>query len=499
MFGKIKNTENFKLAVLTSYAYTILSLLASIFITRHIFKFFDNEEYGVFILVVESITVFQVLDFGFTGGMMSFLSREVDNIKRINKIVSTLFYAQVVASFIAASLALSLIIDPSLIFQDVGVDDAVLRNAIVIAAFSLFITMITKSISSVLYARRKIAGNNYVKIIALLIRICLIFILLERFPTIEFLIFVTLITQLINFFQSFYLIKKLEPKIDFSYKNFDLKTLKEVWKVSIWFAIGGFSVLFIERFDNILTGMIISVQAITILVITRKFFDIAKSFIFQFNNNYRPYFGKMFGLGEHTEALVKFRNLSLLSVLSASFVGGGIVICNSFLIETWVGLDKYGGLILSMLLFLNLVLHAWKISYRAFLSSNLIAKELAISSFIEGVVNLLVAYILGLRYGINGIVASTFLSGVLVQSAAFTYIFRKYKIESLRGFLQRNLSQFILIVLMCFLAFAITTYVEILVLRIFIWLVAITLVLVAYQKIFLKEYTLGMLLKGKLL
>ena len=79
------------MALLTSYAYTILSLVASIFITRHIFKFFDNTEYGVFILVVESIMVFQVLDFGFTGGMLSFLSRELDNTKRINKIEIEIF------------------------------------------------------------------------------------------------------------------------------------------------------------------------------------------------------------------------------------------------------------------------------------------------------------------------------------------------------------------------------------------------------------------------
>jgi hypothetical protein len=94
-FTKIKNLENYKIAVLTGYAYTILTLITSIFVTRHIFKYFDNAQYGVFILVVETIAVFEILDFGFSGGMISFLSRETDNKERINKLVSTLFYAQV--------------------------------------------------------------------------------------------------------------------------------------------------------------------------------------------------------------------------------------------------------------------------------------------------------------------------------------------------------------------------------------------------------------------
>ena len=499
MFIKIKNSESFKLALLTSYSYNILSLVASIFVTRHIFKFFDNAEYGVFILVVESIMVFQVLDFGFTGGMLSFLSRELENIKRINNIVSTLFYAQVIVSLIATAIALSLILNPLLLFQNVDVDNAVLKNAIVIAAFSLFITMITKSISSILYARRKIAGNNYANIIALTIRLGLIFILLEQYPTIEFLIAVTLLTQLINFFQSFYLVKKLEPQINFSLKHIDFNTLKEVWKISVWFAIGGFSTLFIERFDNILTGTIISVQAITILVVTRKFFEIAKSFVFQFNNNYRPYFGRMLGQGERVEALSKFRNLSLASVFATCFFGGFIVLFNSFIIEMWVGLDKYGGLYLSLLLFFNLALHAWKITYRAFLSSNLIAKELAISSSLEGVLNLLLGYFLGLKYGINGIVASTFISGFLVQFVAVMYIFRKYSIEVLSDFLKRNIAQLALVLLTGYIAFIIATYIDMLVLRGLLWLVVISLELIVLSRIFFKEYTFSMIVKGEII
>ena len=91
----------------------------------------------------------------------------------------------------------------------------------------------------------------------------------------------------------------------------------------------------------------------------------------------------MLGQNKNELAIIKFRNLSVLSVSLASFIGGIIIIINQKFIDIWVGNDKYGGLLLSLLMFFNLVFHSWKISYRAFFSSNLIAKELAISSFFE--------------------------------------------------------------------------------------------------------------------
>jgi O-antigen/teichoic acid export membrane protein len=272
-----------------------------------------------------------------------------------------------------------------------------------------------------------------------------------------------------------------------------------VWKVSSWFAIGGLSLIFIERFDNIMTGLIISTKAITLLVITRKLFDIAKVFIFQLNNNYRPYFGKMWGEGKNEDVLSKFRNLSIISVVLASFAGGGIIIINDFFINIWVGEDKYGGLLLSTLLFFNLVFHAWKITYRAFLSSNLIAKELAISSFMEGGVNVGLAYVLGLKYGVEGIVASTFISGILIQGTALMLINSKYQFESIKVFLSRNIAQLILTLFLALAAYLISLFVELILLKIIIWMIVMAFSILIIHRIFFIEHSLISLLKGKVL
>ena len=491
--------DNFKSAVLSSYFYTFLTLIASIFVTRYIFNFFDNSQYGIFILIVETIAVFEILDFGFSGGMLSFLSRETNNYTRINKIVSTLFYCQLALSLIAFLSAFLIYINPSFLFPDSEIEVLSLKNGILLASFSLFFTMINKSISQVIYSRRKITKDNLIKIFSLSTRLALIFGLLHIYKSIEFLIMVLLITQLVNFICSIYLVKNLEPNIKFDIKNFDLKVLREVWNVSSWFAIGGLSIILIERFDNIMTGMLLSTASITILVITRKLFDISKSFIFQLNNNYRPYFGKMLGEKKHNIAMIKFRNLSTISVLSATIIGSGIIIINEFFIDLWVGEGKFGGIFLSLILFFNLAFHAWKITYRAFLSSNLIAKELAISSLLEGLLNLILAYILGINFGLIGIVSSTFISGFIVNSFIFLFINNKYNFEPNFNLISRNLYQLIFVVSIGFFSILISILINSLLLKLSVWIVSVLTLLFIVKIFFFKNYTLNSFIKGEIL
>ena len=491
--------DNYKNSLFTSYLYTFLTLVASIFVTQHIFKFFDNSEYGVYILIVETIAVFEILDFGFSGGMLTFLSRETDNKIRINKLVSTLFYCQFILAILALFISISISFNPELLFSNAKISIQTLNNGILIASFSLFITLINKSLTQILYSRRRVSKDNFLKIFTLLLRVTLIFSLTHIFPKIEFLLMVILITQMFNFGSIIYVLKINESQITFNLKYFDLNILKEVWKVSSWFAIGGISIILIERFDNIMTGFVLSTGAITILVITRKLFQITKSLIFKLNNNFRPYFGKMLGQNKNELAIIKFRNLSVLSVSLASFIGGIIIIINQKFIDIWVGNDKYGGLLLRFLMFFILVFHSWKISYRAFFSSNLIAKELALSSFFEGIFNILLAYLLAQRFGLSGIVASTFISGIIVNSFIFYKINKNYKFEKTKDLFVRNIWLFLMVV--TFVGFVLMIYYNInllLIKMVFIFILIITYT-IGIKHLFFSNYSFDSILKGKIL
>ncbi len=457
----LKLSESYKSALILSYSYTLLTYLSSIFVVKYIFKYLNNEEYGVYILIIETLAIFEVLDFGFTGGMLAFLSRETDNYNRISKIVSTLFYPQVLLALIAGLLGCIFSFYPSLIFNSKGTNfqGSTLTISLLIAAFGLVISMIAKSYSNILYARRKIASDSILKIIALSIRLIAIFGFLRFFSHVNgilFLIFVTIISSLINLIQCIIRIKKLDSNIKINIANFSLPILKEVLPVSIWFAIGSIAIFLIERIDNVVTGKLIGPAAIAILTVSRKLFDFVKQFINQLTNNYRPYFGKMLANNSTIEAFDKFKKLSIISILVSTIAGAIAILINKYFVSIWVGVDKFGGTLLNFGMYMNLIYHAWKLPFRAYLSSSLLTKQLAVLAICEGILNLFLAYILVCNYnwGINGVIASTFFVGLPINLVFLCYIFNDNKIESIKKYIYRNLINFAIplpIVLVLFL------------------------------------------------
>ncbi len=501
-----KLSESYKSALILSYLYTLLTYLSSIFVVKYIFKFLNNEEYGVYILIIETLAIFEVLDFGFTGGMLAFLSRETDNYSRISKIVSTLFYPQVLLALIAGLLGCIISFYPSIIFnsKDIHFQGNTLTVSLMLAALGLVISMIAKSYSNILYARRKIASDSILKIIALSIRLIAIFGFLHFFIHVNgilFLIFVTILSSLINLIQCIIRIKKLDNNIKISISNFSLPILKEVLPVSIWFAIGSIAIFLIERIDNVVTGKLIGTAAIAILTVSRKLYDFVKQFINQLTNNYRPYFGKLLANNGEQEAFDKFKKLSIISILLSTIIGAAAILVNKYFVGLWVGADKYGGTLLNFGMYMNLIYHAWKLPFRAYLSSSLLTKQLAVLAIGEGILNLLVAYILvcNFKWGINGVIASTFIVGLPMNLVFLCYIFNDNKIETVKKYIYRNLVNFIIPLPIVLILFLLQFFCVNEVLQICIGFIAILITAILTIKIGFPGISTKNLLKGKFL
>ena len=494
--GLMKLPNSYKSAVISSYAYTLASLLAGLYVTKHIFKYLNNDEYGVYILIIETIAVLGLCDIGFTGGLMSFLSREKEDKIRINKIITTVLFWQVILSLAAFLLAILISLEPTWIFKDTKIEDSLLKGALVIAAFGLLVSMISNSLSSILYSQRKITSDNVLKLIALSVRTVIVLSLLSHYQSIYFLITVTLVSQLLNFTQTLIRIRRLLPEVKIQKRFYDTKILKEVFSVSGWFAIGSFATILIERFDAVMTGLVISTEAITILVITRKLFEILKSLIYQLNNSYRPFYGKHYSDGDSVVAYQKFEKLSVISVAVATISGSAVVIINQYFIEIWVGPGKYGGVYLCLFLFFNLVLHSWKITYRAYLSSNLIAKELALSGIVEGVMNVFLAYLLATRYGLAGIVASTFMSSILIQGTALFIIFQKYDIEPRDSYIKRNVFLLLSSLFVGLSALFLMLVMDSVIARVTVWLIIVGLYCCLVKRRYFRSVNYETILRG---
>ncbi len=133
----------------------------------------------------------------------------------------------------------------------------------------------------------------------------------------------------------------------------------------------------------------------------------------QITNTARPALGQLLGQGKLEEAYQTYRHLFALSSGGAIVVGLSLWAGNGIFVPWWVGSQNYGGGWLDLALALNLIVHAWVLPNRAALSAGLKVRPMVINRLIEGLLNLVGAIILGIHFGLIGIVISTSISGII--------------------------------------------------------------------------------------
>ena len=244
-------------SLLTSYLRTFLQIGVAIFLTPYILQYISKAEYGSYSLAQSTIILLGLVNFGFGGALDVFASRNTDNVGLVSD------YASITASFqILLGLAgLVLGIFLSFYFADwFHIDSKSNLNiqwVVIIFSLGFFITMISQTYTSLLTAYRKIETDNLIGIFTLFINSLLIISFLYLELGILGMAISVLITQCISSILSIYRVHKILPNFKIQYFKIRRIRFKELFQQGVWFFIGSISVIFIEKFDQILTGKLI--------------------------------------------------------------------------------------------------------------------------------------------------------------------------------------------------------------------------------------------------
>lgn len=427
-------------SILTGYFRIFLQIGIAIFLTPFILSYITKEEYGAYSLVQSTIVLLGLVDFGFSGALNVLASRNTNNPELVS------IYSSITASFQFLLGGLGLLLGVFLskyftMFFDIKTA-APLEISVVVLLFALgfFFRMLAQVYASLLRAYRQIHIDNAIGILSTIIDAALIVLFLISGTGLIGLAATALISQFLIAGLSIYRVKRFLPDIRINYFKIEKRQLKELFQLGIWFFIGSLSVLFIEQFDQLLTGSLISIETVTVLVITAKLFELSRKLIYTLSNNFRPYFGKLIEEQKTVEAYKYYRLLRQWSLLAAIFVASIIFYVNEVFVSIWVGANFYGGHLLSMVLAINLLYYCWKLPSRAFLSANLMLKEQSIAGIFEGFFNVLLSYYLGIIYGVIGILAGTFLSGFFIQLFFYGYLLHLKALENWQTYAKANIT-----------------------------------------------------------
>ena len=410
----------------------------ALFLTPYILKFVDKEQYGAYSLALSSIQFLTLFNFGFGGALGILVARNTKNKELVSSYSSIVQTFQLFLGAVGVLFGIYAGLNFSDYFEIQAQNDESLKVVMIIFSISFFVTMMNQVYSTLLVSYRQIALDNKIGIFTNLLGSASIIAFLEFGTGVIGLSLSLLLAQILTFVISYIRVKRSLPDIHVQMFRIRMKDLKELYKVGLWIFVGSMSVFLIEKFDQIVVGKIISLEMVSILVVTSKTFELARKLIFTITNNFRPYFGKLLEDKQDDLAKSYYHALRQLTVAISIVVASILILINPYFVDVWVESDFYGGDYVTLFLGLNLIYHAWKLPSRAFLSAHLIVKEQSLFGIVECTINVLASIALGKKYGILGVVAGTFLSGFVLQMIFYGYLLNIKKLETLGEYISNQ-------------------------------------------------------------
>ena len=413
MSSEYSRTRRYLLGLITGYASAFAGILVGLWLTPFVLRHLDREAYGIFALGSDIIGWLALLDIGISAGLNVHLAQRSGHpsAAEISLYASSTFFAQVVLVMLMLGIGLIIALGFSEFFDVPKEFQTKTTYLMVLLVVGSALSLGVRTFSAILVAHQQIHVDNLIQLGLLAIRTTLIVILLKSGWGLLSLGLASLaaisIAASLSIYRSFRL--SISPSL------FSWDVLKQIGGVGIWFSLGGLAGLVILNLDRMVAGKLVSLEAVTVLVLTGRLYSLAQSLLNQVSNTARPALGQLLGQGKRSEALLAYRQMFTLSNGLAIVVGLAILAGNREFVRAWVGIENYGGTSLDVALFLNLLVNIWILPNRAVLSSGLVVKPQALSRIVEGFVNIALSILLTLRFGLLGVALSTSIAALVTS------------------------------------------------------------------------------------
>ena len=265
-----------KIGAILSYVLIILNVLYGLFLTPYIIATLGQDEYGVYKIIASLSASLMVLDLGLGGTVQRYVANFIaQNIKeKIGDFVgSTLIFAAflnlviIVVGFVVY-YCLDKVYAATLSFDQL----VVAKQLFIVLILILLFTVFENVLNGVITGYNRFLFGNGIKLLSLLLKILMIFVLLKIYSKAITLVYIGLfISLLVVVIEVIYIRFKLNLFICF--KSFDKTILKEAGVYTILMFLTSVSSQIFSNVDNIVIGAICSPALVTVYSIGLLFFS----------------------------------------------------------------------------------------------------------------------------------------------------------------------------------------------------------------------------------
>lgn len=186
--------------------------------------------------------------------------------------------------------------------------------------------------------------------------------------------------------------------------------LKEDIKNIFWHKIGA---LVVYNTDLILISSLISLEKVGIYVNYQLVIQMISTIISTITNVMSPKIGKFVSINSEEAIYILFKQLNILFMGIAIFFSVVTYITINSFISLWVGEDLILGNSTIFLLCINIFIGIFRRILDIFKDSYGFFNDIQ-SPILESIINLLFSIILGIKYGLDGIIVGTIISNIVI-------------------------------------------------------------------------------------
>lgn len=268
-FGQVK------IGAVFSYCLIILSTLYALLITPYILKSIGSDEYGVYKIVASFSSVLTVLDFGLGGTVQRYVANY-----RSRKQDDQIPNFTAMSLIIALGLNLLIIIVSGVIFFSIrhiygttlsGSQIILAQNIFIILVLNLLCTVVENVLNGVITGHNDFIFGNGVKIVSLLSRAILIWILLKVYKSAVTIVLISLgLSIALIIVQVIYIGRHLNVRIKLM--HWDKRIFLEAGKYTGLMFLTSIAVQVFSNVDNMVIGALCGPTLVAVYSIGLQFF-----------------------------------------------------------------------------------------------------------------------------------------------------------------------------------------------------------------------------------
>jgi O-antigen/teichoic acid export membrane protein len=412
-----KATKNRNVA--TNYLAAVVAVLVGFLTTPILTHELGILRYGVWALIGSLIPFLELLELGFGGATVAFVSRhlELENDERVESTVNTSFLILSALGIVAfAGVVVFTIFLPDII---TSIPKSLMGQAqflLLLLAFDMAVSIPMDTFGGVLVATQRFDLLNYSLITVLVTQAVAWVVVLLLHGGLVALGIVTVAISLLGQLSRFLLVRHLLPWFRLSPRRFDRSIIRTFTTLSGWFSLLQISEAVLELSDVLIVGAAAGVRAAAIYAVAQRLgllpLRIVQPRIYPLFTTVAELTARDndVGVRASTDEVLRFvQYVSIPTAIVLGFLAGPAV-------EAWVGPLYHEAASVIGLLCVAGVVQGWSWVARTALSGASRPKLPAVICGIEAVLHVLLGLVLASRYGPVGM-AEAAVIGVVVMEA----------------------------------------------------------------------------------